>query len=543
MSYRIPPMGPNSYPGWQQNYIPSPGEWDAWWSNKADASGLVVNGDYLKNLGAALDGVTDDAGVFQAIIDAAKTMTGPSVNWPAVFFDLPACSIFLSKPLVTTGAAVSIRGSGMYVTRFIMKSGGSGIITHGTSGGSAPYPLEIRECSFIDGNSAGSGVAAISAYFNWQKLELWTTWVMHNVMFRNFSQATNACDVARDCLFTNVISEAPDNAMSDLSAFYFTTSSGNGFGAFTGVYIACRTVNHLFGFDFHSSVQLEGQRFYSCGSYSGGGLCRAYLNPDTEGVTNYRSPIWYFHNCDHQGYFFALDLYGCRDVLVDGGFFILNTMGTDISIPASPEGISRSHRSWMSFRSCYAVRLRDVEFDSNGSSGNTTTGVFVDGASNYFRSDGAIVLIGDTIAGFWEWDARTATNVCYEHDTLWGAWPEANNANKILDVSNNQPAESFLVDKACGEVSRNGHYFLRFGFTNLTTDSDGRLTITFPTRPNGKPFLIAGTPVASYSIIKSESAGVPNNWVYSWSSTSIVVQFAGDAGGTTYSGMCLVDGF
>lgn len=533
-------------------------ELNALLSGKADAvggvfadeayPGLPTAGDFIASratlaaFGCPMDGQNSDVPGLQRLISLAQASIIGSLPRITIIVP-PNTDLFFGQTLYTGSCALTLKGFGKNSSRIIMGSGVPGAIQHGTAVAPAIYPIQIEELGFVDGNTSGSGSSCVSAYFNWQTTELPTTFVMRNVQFRYFTQATWTCDAGRDVLWDNVEAEGPDGVMQLKGAFYFTTSASNGFGSFTGVFKACRTVNYLYGWDYWSNVQLEGQRFYSCTSYSGGGLCRAYLNPNTEGVTNYRSPIWYFHDCDHQGYFFALDLYGCRDVLVDTGFFILNTLDAGIAIPASPEGVSRSHRSWMSFRSCYAVRLRDVEFDSNGSSGSTTTGVYVDGVTNFFRSDRSIVLIGDTIAGFWEWDTRASTNVCYEHDTLWGAWPSANNANKILDASNNQPAESFLVDQACGEVRWNGHYFLRFGFTNLVTDSNGRLTITFPTRPNGKPFLIAGTPVASYSIIKSESSGVPANWIYAWSSTSVIIQFAGDTGGTTYSGMCLVDGF
>lgn len=506
------------------------------------ANDFIVGKATLAAFGCPMDGKTSDVPGLQALVNMAEQVTINGLPRITIIVP-PNTDLYFGETLQTGACAMTLKGYGKDSSRIIMGEGVPGVLQHGSVGSPARYPLQVEEIGFVDSNQSGSGSACISAYFNWETTELPTTFVMRNVQFRYFTQATWTCDAGRDILWDNVEAEGPDGVMQQKGAFYFTTSPSNGFGSFTGVFKACRTVNYLYGWDYWSNVQLEGQRFYSCTSYSGGGFCRAYLNPSTEGVTNYRSPIWYFHDCDHQGYFFALDLYGCRDVLVDAGFFILNTMGSGITIPASPDGIARTHRSWMSFRSCYAVRLRDVEFDSNGSSGSTTTGVYVDGTTNYFRSDRANVLVGDTIAGFWEWDARVATNVCYEHDTLWGSWPEANNANKILDASNNQPAESFLVDEACGEVRWNGHYFLRFGFTNLTTDSNGRLTIPFPTRPNGKPFLIAGTPVAGYSIIKSEASGVPNNWIYAWSSTEIVVQFEGDTGGTPYSGMCLVDGF
>lgn len=35
-----PGMGPNNYPNWDQNYIPTVGEWNAWWSQKIDQSAL-----------------------------------------------------------------------------------------------------------------------------------------------------------------------------------------------------------------------------------------------------------------------------------------------------------------------------------------------------------------------------------------------------------------------------------------------------------------------------------------------------------------------
>lgn len=516
-------------------------------TTNVDVGTVIADAQLLRSYGAKFDGTTDDGPAFNAVIAAARTLVPAPISIPTILFIVPACTCYIATLIKSAAQNISIRGAGAQNTVMLMKSGGPGIWQHGTSDtdssgaftGLAKGYFQFSDIMWQDANDSGSGVIGVE--INMAPSNYPSCLTTTNYSFFKFSRPMVIRNVPRGWHNSNGTLFGPDNVVQPNGAIEIV-SNNTGNPCFSYTHINVMTVNYEFGWDYQVAWQLEGQVFYSCRSYSGWGMVRAAVQPSAlgSGVSHYQSVIWYFTDCDWQGYGYALDMVNVRNVVVRGGYYISNANAP--SIPAAPvTGTARTTRAYFSFVGSNAVFLDRVGVDFTDSTGSDTSIVYADSTTDNLICD--LMNIDGTAEGraAFEWEAGGAANRCYEHNTIYEAWNSS--TPKILDGSNNQPAESFLVDQACGSVTRTGNYTLRFGFTNLTTDSNGRLTITFPTRPNGKPFLIAGTPVADYSIIKSEASGVPNNWIYAWSSTEIVVQFEGDTGGTLYSGMCTVDGF
>ncbi|MCP1274015.1 glycoside hydrolase family 55 protein [Gluconobacter albidus] len=518
-------------------------------STFVSAGTIVADAQMLRAYGAKFDGSHDDGPAFNAIIAASASLgfVPAPISVPTILFLLPAGTCYVATLIQSDNQNIVIRGAGVQNTVMLMAAGGPGIWRHGTdekdsSGnftGLAKGYFQYSDLMFQDGNISGSGSIGVEINMAPNNLPVCMTTV--NYSFFKFTRPMVVRNVQRGWHNSNGTFFGPDNVIQPYGAMEIV-SNNTGNPCFSYTHINVMTVNYEFGWDYQVAWQLEGQVFYSCRSYSGWGMVRAAVQPSAlgSGISHYQSVIWYFTDCDWQGYGYALDMANVRNVVVRGGYYITNENAP--TPPADPiTGDARTTRAYFSFTGSNAVFLDKVAVDFTDSTGSDTSIVYADATTTNLVSDQMQILGTAKGRAAFEWASGGAANRCYEHETIYEAWNS--DTPKILDGSNNQPAESFLIDQACGTVTRTGNYLLRFGFTNLTTDTNGRLTIPFPTRPNGNPFLIAGTPVADYSIIKSEASGVPNNWVYAWSSTEIVVQFAGDTGGTTYSGMCIVDGF
>jgi len=514
---------------------------------------LVADYFAIRAQGAALDGQTDDAPAVNALIAQQIAAAGTNPSYVRVVIQLPpGVDLFLASPIVTQGFWTSIRGYSMATNRIIMKSGGVGCIVHGSPSSPAKGALDIQNVSFWDGNIAGSGVAAVQAYFDWQTLEPWTTSVMTNVLFRSFTQATNMTNVARDALWDNVVSYGPDNTISSLAAFGFYGTADNTFGVFTGVYKACRTVNHIFSFDFHSLCQLEGQRFYSCTSYSGWGFLRAWMTPTPAalpGVSNYQSPIWYATDCDWQGLGFAFDVQSIRNVIVRGGFYIANELSSGTSIITGPNGQSRNHRSYMSFIGCGDVELDKVEFDGGGYMESTATLVYVDKTTSKFNARNSKILVPDSIAGAWEYESGGANNRCAALGTHWGEW---GGAATVLDPDGTQVDQEAVFypnsNLYIGSVDDNGLYTLRLKFLSQQADANNRIALTIPTRPSsmgGGPIFNGGQPEGlSVALLNGTAGAAAPAWtLFDVSNTNVTIELAGTSSSYQCDVWLIIPGF
>lgn len=503
---------------------------------------LISDYEAMRSFACPLVGTSgnDDLPGLQAMVDAAVANNINGVPRLDIIIP-PGTDIYLSAPLDTKGCWTTIRGAGMYSSRIIMASGAAGAIVHGTSSSKATNPIQIENVGFWDSNGSGSGVPAISAYFDYTQMSAMTALVMTNVFFRYFSQALIATDVPRDAILTTCISYAPDNTITSLSAFKFVGSDGNTHGCYTFIHDNCRQVNHLMLFDYYSDTQLEGVRITNCTSY-GGGMVRAYMSPtpsSLSGVTTYQSPIWYITNCDWQGQGPAIDLYRCSDVVITRGFTIADELATTVpaNVYTDPAGNSRSFRAHMWFEGCDGVYLDRVRMDTLSTYEAGACLCYVSSDTTYFEAEKTLVQSSTTadIYGFY-YQSGGNNNRCAAMNTKWIVW---NGGNKIYDPSGTQIEQEAVYDPAnniyYGNVDISGRYNVQFKFDNQTANSSNQITFTYPTpRQNGKTLFNGSAPFPFVSVYNGTGATAPGITVVAYSTTGCTIALEGTS--SSYEG-------
>ncbi|GAN54889.1 hypothetical protein [Tanticharoenia sakaeratensis] len=498
--------------------------------NTVSVDAILLDAHALRRAGCKLDGVTDDGPAINTLIANIGTTVVTGMPAPTVAMQLPAGTVlFIGTTLQTGTVSLSISGGGKDNTVILMKSGGAGVIQHGTTSTPAVGTLQIRDIAFVDADILGSGSPAISAVFS-SDLSLFGCLAWLNVFFRYFSQALNATNVPRDTVWFNVKAAGPDGAVQALSAFQFTGTTANTFGNFNGLFIQCAGANYSYVWQYSSNVPWEGQRFYSCDGYNGWGLVKVWISPTAiSGVTNYQAVGWLFNGCDWQGYGFALDMCGCRMIRIDNFYCAVNALPSGTAIPAAPDGTTRSYRSLMSFRRCGDVEMNGSNFESGGNLDSTSTVVFVNSDVSYFRSSRARILVGEQVAGGFEYASGNSNNVCAALDTYWAEWG-GNAGTCVLDHGANQTNQEAVfyanADITVGEVSYTGRYRVVQTAQNVSMDSNHRVAVTFPTRwGTTNPIFIGGAPHLQWDILGQDTtAGVA--YLYDITSTGFTIQFA-----------------
>lgn len=447
---------------------------------------LRIDEAELRRLGAALDGITDDLHVLQACIDKSGVHT-PDLPCPSILFDFPAVTVCLSGPIVTGGRNITLRGAGQDLTVLIMKTGASGILTHGISEHPAEGYLQLQDIGFDDGNIKGSGCTGISVHFAPGAPQAAMTW--QGVALRKWSQAATITNCPRNWHCENVTVFGPDFAMQDDAGFRIISEPHFAQGCFTYVFINVLVANYSWGWDYSISAPLEGQRFYSCTCYNGWGMVRSrvHATPDQQiGIDEtYRSVIWYFMECDWQGFGYALDLVHCRNIIVRGGFYIANRNVDHLPIP---EG--RVRRRYMSFVDCGDILLDGVKFDVSTGSEPDLALIYVDGRSDNFRARDTNVLSYAPIYCAFEFadpnHPNPKRNTLSEIDTLWASW---SGGEKVRDAGGNQITQT-TVRELGGDMTSGG----RISFQGHATLSRGKSMIAFPRRQNGSSWF-SKTPI------------------------------------------------
>ncbi|MBS1067932.1 hypothetical protein [Gluconobacter cerinus] len=456
---------------------------------------LRIDETELRRRGAVLDGEIDDLHVLQACIDESAVTT-PNMACPSILFDLPAVTICLSGPLQTGGRNITLRGAGQDLTTLVMKTGGNGILTHGTSENPAKGYLQLQDIGFDDGNPKGSGCTGLSIHFAADAPQAAMTW--QGVSLRKWSQGATVVNCPRNWHCENVTVFGPDFAMQKASGFKIISEPHFIQGCFTYVFVNVLVANYSWGWDYDISSPLEGQRFYSCTCYNGWGMVRSrvHATPDRRNSIDetYRSVIWYFMECDWQGFGYALDLVHCRNIIVRGGFYIANRNIDHLPIPDG-----RPRRRYMSFVDCGDILLDGVKFDVFAGSEPELSLVYVDGRSDNFRARDTNVLSYATIYCAFEFAdpelPNHKRNTLSEMDTLWAAW---SGGEKVRDAGGNQISQTSLRDIG-GEMTSGGQISLQ---GHVTIKADKKF-LSFPRRSNGKSWFSA-PPVVSVQTIGSQ---------------------------------------
>ena len=444
---------------------------------------LRIDETELRRRGAALDGRTDDLDILQACIDESGVAT-PGMPCPSILFDLPAVTICLSGPLQTGSSNVTLRGAGQDLTVLLMRAGAKGLLVHGTPEQPARGYLQLQDIGFDDGNPDGSGSTGISVRFDQDAPQSAMTW--QGVAVRKWSQAVSVVNCPRNWHCENVTIFGPDFSMQTGAGFRIVSTPHLAQGCFTYVFINVLVANYAWGWDYDIRSPLEGQRFYSCTCYNGWGMVRSRVHavPDHRNGAdrNYLSVIWYFIDCDWQGYGYALDLTGCRNIIVRGGFYIANRNTDHLPVP---EG--RPRRRYMSFAGCSDILLDGVRFDVFSGTEHDLSLVYVDGQSDNFRArDTGILAYAPIYCAFEFADPAhpsSVRNTLIETDTRWIAW---SGGKKVLDAGGNQIAQSAIRDMG-GDMTTGGHISLQ-GSARLSPQND---SIRFPVRSEGHPWFSA----------------------------------------------------
>lgn len=499
----------------------------------------------LADFGAKIDGQTDDLAALNSYIAYYQGLVS---DLPAgiqgtgfIFVDMPPGVMLISGPPEDTGDYnLMIRGAGQGVSIIKMESGASGLWIHGTTTSPSTGILQIRDISFLDGNSAGTGVPAIQCSFSEDSTRSANTLTLDNVEFRSFTTCMKITDMPRNCYATNVLCYGPDDTFQAGGAFEISSTASSAFGNFTWVWTRVMVTNYEWGWDYQSITPMEGHRWYSCTCYNGWGMIRAAIQNTVNGYAEdaYQSPIWYINDCDWQGLGFALDLYNARNVIVRGGFYFCNSLSGDPvsgdTIPNDPRGDTRDHRSVMAFYSCGNITLDGVEFDNGGNSMIATdTFVYVANDVTYFRAFNTIFLAPIATAGAFEYEAGGANNRCGAFDTQWVAF---GGSTKILDHDDTQMNQEAVFDpqnsRYYGNQDRTGLYRIHDIVTSLISDSQNRVTITFPTRPSGHQIFNGGTPVVTVQPLNgSDNSAAPAVTLVNVTNEGFTFEYQGEGGG------------
>ncbi len=453
----------------------------------------------LRALGAKLDGLTDDLAAFQSVIAQARATTPAVSGTPTVVFDIGGCAVLLSGPVQTGTCHVVFRGSAPNVGGLYMVSGGSGIIQHGTASNPAVGYLHIENLLLKDLNINGSGAAAVSAVFATSAADSCLT--LQGLEIQKFSQAFSLTDTPRGLHAQNVTIFGPDNAIQNAPAIGMVSTAGFTAGDFSSTWINVLTANYRNGWEYNIASALEGQVFYSCRSYNGWGL----IQVRNTAPNGYKSLLWSFTDCDWQGLGFALDMQGCRNVSVRGGYWIANVNTSGLLPPSSAP-----RRRYFSFEGCTDVRLDQLEIDVLPGQDQQLSLVYCDAACQRVRITRNVFISYSTVYAAIELDANPNSNVICEVDTDWALWI---GGPRILDAGNNQIMQSLARGENTpgdgrgyyGDVTTQGRWIIGAVTAPLTADSNGNVSVVFPTRPGGSPFFIGGAPRLLVSTMNTNS--------------------------------------
>lgn len=476
MSYRIPPMGPNSYPGWQQNYIPSPGEWDAWWSSKADDFGITVSANTLKAMGAPMTGVSgdDDSVYVQKIIDTAVALAG--TGQASIAFDFGAAKLWFSNTVYSRSANISLRGIGF--EQCVISGESQTLWSHGTASTPTSGRFMSSGIQFCDSGKAAAQIAGLGFYWTASSIAC-GTFYMSGCWIRNFWRGIAANNMPRDFILPDGVISGPDGTMQTGDGIYFTNDTGECFNVQIG---RVNIYNYQYGVTVLAQTHFEGVRFKGTTCYNGWGMYRYWVNPNANGSGIYQGVIHYITDCDWQGYGYFAELSYARNVVIERNYLNFNARGS-LAIPDALDGTART----VIYGAAYFQYASCVLFDKNaidvpGSSLTTSDYlVYCDANTTQFKAHSNIITAFQVLAGGFHWASRTSINECGEFNTTWNAWA-ASTTVKIVDDSSNQMSQSLIIDKGIGNVDEFGNWQLVYHGASVTTDSTGVARIWFPTR-------------------------------------------------------------
>ncbi|AQS88280.1 hypothetical protein AA101099_1764 [Neoasaia chiangmaiensis NBRC 101099] len=455
---------------------------------------IVADEHLMRAYGATFDGSHDDSGAIQAIINASRTLTPAPIALPTILFRFPACGSLIANRITSGAHNISITGAGQQNTVLEMISGGAGGWQHGTQSAPATGYFQFSNAMLQDGNPHGSGSIGIeinAAPSNFPNCLTTTDFTLFKwarpMVVRNVPRGW---ECRNGCFF------GPDYSVQQYGAID-VVSNNTGHGCFSYTFANVMTVNYFWGWRYNVAWQLEGQVFYSCRSYSGWGMVQANVSPSALGsdIADYQSPLWYFTDCDWQGYGYGYDLKNVRNVRIRGGYLISNALdNTSGSVlppaPGDTTNTPRTRRAYVSLIDCADVVSDGLCCDFSDANGGDTSIFYTDNKTNGARFRGTSFLAATNPYTAFEYQAGGTSNRAGDFDSVFLLWPSG--VQRVQDGSNNQMVQSLLRPLAGqgihADVNENGTMTVATVAMNQVIDSNGNIAVPFPTRSNGAPF-------------------------------------------------------
>lgn len=384
-----------------------------------------------------------------------------------VAISLPPCRALLSRALVSNGpAAVSIIGRGLAVSRLYFESATGSALLFGQS-----VPAGTLRIERVTLSSSSTAPALLVTSGAVPSIEMIDNFV------RGFSGGgLRGHNITASTFRRNIFSTLGGPSARTADCFVLTESQG----CFQNFW----EDNQILGFSYAFNWSIT-----SNPSYEGQYLIRNQINEAVGAFRNantssYQPPDWKFIQNEMECEGVASDLYKLSNVIFTDQFMLSlggNSPETlfrfrdivSLNIVRNDASVFNLTRTFYRISNCVGTRVRDNTFVYLGPS--TPTGILLDGPNTDFSETGS----------------------------SFPAWP-VSGSPKIAGQTIGHQCEIIAV-LAGADVSRLGAYTLVRSLAG-TTNSDGVLTLTFPSKPDGSS-LFSEPPVLVCSTGDTQAGG------------------------------------
>lgn len=515
---------------------------------------LMIEGSDLRSLGFIGDGnshpLSERFGAGSAGLAAAKSVFPRAVslteeidghaiqrrldlavagNYGACIV-LPRGSTALTSFAINSTATIACRVSSPGPACIKAVGTATGAWVHGTAENKATGRFKMEGIR-LDTSSSATNKLGLSTYFGSSGVGRAHTLTVTDIEIYNFNRGWVIGNAPRGITVHDVNVYGIDNVIQTGAGITIIADASLNYGSFSYVFDAVQCVGYAFAFVCQCvGDALEGLIFNGCRSYGHGFLQYINTRPGF-----YYGLLITLNDCDWEGTGIGMDVYRARGVTVNGGYWIGRAPDANSFIQAGVVTDNGELRHF-NFRDVFDFNLYGVMMDAAGPGDGSvrTNFVFVhtDAAckSGRIRDTGIITdhatatcafrLSGSKAAAIMETGTRL-TN-------WWGNPPVV-----LYAGTGDQPYQVSASDVAAnnGTVSDEGYY--RFSGVNVvTTDSQGRATISLPRRAGGVlPFFRLAPTV--FPVSGNATGPVPSVSVIGSSSTAFTVVAAGAAPNVT----------
>jgi hypothetical protein len=438
----------------------------------------------------------------------AAANTGKAITVPAGTY---LCSMSIS----TDGPANAIiLGAGKAITEIRSVTPGADGWRHGLST-AATGVFHAAGVSFTT-TSTGGG-SALNLNFSNTSSVLIPYFTLDTVFFIGaencstsfWTHAVLCNNVPRGLTWHDVTAYGNCNSLSSSTAFQFNCTTGS-FG-YQFINVLGSNYNIVFEFNYGTTAPgIEGVELFNCQSYNGNGLVSAQNT-----IPGYLPPQWSFINCGWQGDGTAFALKGIQDVLIENAIVETNAL-------------SYAGKPLLDLSGCMDVWISRTHCGVNPSA---THVVFshCDGTCFNVNYDlNAIVNFG-SMDHVYNWDSNLVPNVIREFRTAFRGTGTLT-TTITNDTGGNQISEAwinaYIISDVHATVNFAGTYHLG-AFGSGTTDSNGQLKVTFPTRPGTGLPLFLQTPHVVVTPENNSGSTVPTVTIVARTRTYFTIKWTG----------------